>query len=205
MHEINSRIRRLFTAIKGTYEPVLTKFPAHIRATHNTVCVFQDFSGGMPESEMENAVQNLIALVASLEYHLQKWAAKNGRNPDRVRWTFETSEPLKVIHDLWNNEKHGYPPPRGRDRTGRKPRLTHVRRRMQLKTRAQKGSWCQIQMAANGMPVASGDGAAGVIISGDVVDDHEATMGDIHDVLQQSIGECEKLLENLGIPVSSKK
>jgi hypothetical protein len=158
MDEISFRIQRLFSAIKATYEPVLTKFPARIQSTKTSVSIVQDFSGGMPESEMENAVHNVIALVASLEYHLQRWAANNGRDPDRVRWTFANSEPLKIIHDLWNNDKHGYPPARGKDRTGRKPRLTNVHRRMQLKTRSEKGSWCQVQMAPNGMPVASGEG-----------------------------------------------
>lgn len=205
MCELNKRLQRMYSATDATFDDNLNNFRAQIWKSPKGVLMQSDFNGGMSVSEMENSLQTLISLVASLEYHLRRWASKNGRDPNRVSWFYENSEPLKIVHDLWNNDKHGYPPSHGRDRTGRKPRLVHVRRSMRLKTRAEKGSWCTLQLAANGVPIASGDGSTGVVTTGDVLDGYDSTMGDAREILEKSVAALQQLCTDMDIPFPTSK
>src|SRR3954451_5034479 len=113
------RIRRLYHAVNASVETELKKFPAKVHASERGVLVFQDFSGGMPLEEMANLANTQIGLLAGLEDHLKKWARNNSRSPDRVRWAFEHSDSLQIIHDLNNRENHGGPPGDGKRRSSK--------------------------------------------------------------------------------------
>ena len=105
--ELARRIRRIYAALGETIETDMSQLPAYVVPTERIRGFFQDFSGGDTPDHLENTLQSLIAIVASFEYHLRRWAHHNGHDPKRVADRFRDSRPLQIIHDLWNNEKHG--------------------------------------------------------------------------------------------------
>lgn len=201
-NDLHARIRRLYAATGEAVEHDLTKFPTTVvsgRTASGSKLrgFFQDFSGGRSEAEISNSLHSLIALVAGLEYHLRKWAAHNGKSAGLVQETFNRSDALKIVHDLWNNDKHGYPPLKRNGKSGRAPRLESVHRVMQL--RAEKNSWAMIRIDRHGKPVKSGDGTAQVVITGDVIDLHGAKIGNVDTILARAVQDCEELLRAFGI------
>ncbi len=200
--QLIQRIRRMYAAIGETVETEMSQLPAFVISTDKINAVFQDFRGNKTPEQLENALHSLIAIIASLEYHLRRWAHNNGHEPDKVTVTFRDSQPLQIIHDLWNNEKHGYPLPNGRDRSGVAPRLRDVRRVMRLTTQPCKGSVVGMTMGRGGVPVIHGDGNAAAVITGEVVDAEENMIGNADVLLSQAVDECESLMQQFDIDLA---
>jgi hypothetical protein len=179
--ELTLRVRRLYAAIGAIVETDITKFVAQPIRDEHRVGFYQDWSGGLSEEEIANAAHSLIHNIAHLQNHLKKWAAANGRDKSQVDATFKDSQALQVIKDLSNNDKHGYPPRDGGN-SGRSPRIAKIRRILQLKTQAKKGSFVGIALTPQGIPQVSGDGTVKVIISGDVVDKDSNRIGEFYDI-----------------------
>ena len=199
MDDTSKRIRRMYAAVGETIEADMEKLPAHVVSTDRIKGVIQDFSGGVAPEELENALHTLIAILASLEYHLRRWAHHNEQDPEKVTEVFRNSRPLQLVHDLWNNEKHGYPRPHGQDRSGVAPRLNYVRRVMRLRTQPHKGSGVTMTFGPGGVPVTRGDGSAVAVITGEILDTNGNEIGNAHSVLAAAIGECEALMREFGL------
>jgi len=197
--QIIQRIRRMYAAVGETVETEMGQLPAFVITTDKINAVFQDFRGNKTPEQIENVLHSLIAIVASLEYHLRRWAHHNGHEPNKVTATFRDSRPLQIIHDLWNSEKHGYPSPNGRDRSGVAPTLRGVRRVMRLTTQPRKGSVVAMTMGRGGVPVIHGDGNAAAVITGEVVDVDGNMIGDADVLLSQAVDDCESLMQQFDI------
>src|SRR5690349_17537666 len=105
--DLEPRLRRLYAAIGETQEADLAKFPAQVHTNDKGVLIHQEFSDGQTDEQLTNALQSLIALIASLENHLCKWAGKNGHDVDKVKQSLRESHSFSIVYDLWNTEKHG--------------------------------------------------------------------------------------------------
>lgn len=197
--DLKQRIQRLYAAVNQTVEEDLTKLPAKVAVRNKTFTVFQDFSGGKSRAQLENELQTIVALVAGLEYHLQRWASHNGKSTEYVSHTFRASRSLQIVHDLWNVEKHGYPMPHGRDRSKIAPRLVDISSVMRLSTLPKKGSWITMRMGKRGTPVTSGDGTARAVVTAEVVDRYGSKVGDVDELLSAAVHEIEKILFDFGL------
>jgi hypothetical protein len=196
--DLISRVRRVYAAVGAVEEKDVTKFlPQPINDAHR-VGFYQDWSGGLSGEEIENIAHSLIHNIANLRDHLRKWAAANGRDKSQVDTVFKNSLALQVIKDLSNNDKHGYPPRNG-GHSGRAPRIVRIRRMMRLKTQAREGSFVGLSFTAQGVPAVSGDGAAKVIISGDVVDRDDNYLGEFYDMALEAVKAWETLLQDFGL------
>ena len=111
---------------------------------------------------------------------------------------FNKSLELKIISDLSNNDKHGYPPRNGKGQSGKCPQLVDINRVMQLKTQAKKGSTIVMTLDAGGTPKFFGDGTAKAIITGDVVDNKNNRIGDLYTIATKAVEACEQLLPDFG-------
>jgi hypothetical protein len=185
--DLETRLRRIYAAIGETQEPDVSKFPATVIASEKGVLVHQDFSGGRTEEQLTNLIQSLIALIAGLEYHLYKWTAKNGHDAEEVKLPLQASKSFSIVHDLWNNEKHGYSPGRGSNRSGLAPQLINVIRVMKLATQPRKGSCVVFMVGPARKPVIGGDGTATAVITGDVVGKDGQRIGDAHQILEGAV------------------
>jgi len=196
--ELLDRLCRIYASIKGSIEFDMAKLPARIIKAEHTVAFVQDFAGGQSEHEIANLAHTLIHNIASLQDHLRRWAATNGKDKTKVDEIFDNSPELQLITDLWNNDKHGYPPRDG-GQSGKAPKLVYVRRQMRLKTKPTAGSFVAMTFGPRGVPKITGDGSANAVVTGDVVDRNGVLIGDLFDIEQQAVETWERLLREFGV------
>jgi len=175
----------------------MSKLKPKMTTDGKRVRVYQDFTGGMSEAELDNIVYSLVQNTANLHDHLKKWAAKNGKDKSKIDETFRTSAALKIIYDLSNNEKHGYPPRRSGE-SGKSPRLGKTTRIFQLTTAPTK-SVTSMTLDPNGIPKVSGSGSAKVVTSAGILDKDGNVIGDLYQTALKAIETWERLLSDLGI------
>lgn len=197
MGDLNRRVRRIREAMGAMVENDMTKLPASVITTPHSISLTQDFAGGRSSESTENTAHTLIANVASLRDHLITWAEANGHTKDEVYDAMRNSEPLKIMADLWNKDKHGAPL--------RKPwmpstvSLVNVRTRLRLSTGAEAGSAVTLRLGHGGVLKKSGKGSAEAVVHGDVVDEHGSRLGELSDIARCAIRDWERLLQGFGV------
>ena len=196
--ELLQRIHRIYYSIKHVEKTDPKKLKADMIATDEIMTVIQAFRGGLTDEELSNLAHMLIHNIANLHNHLKKWALNDGKDEKKVDEAFAKSMELQIIMDLSNNDKHGYPPRDG-GKSKKCPKLVNINRVMQLKTQAKKGSTIKMTLGAGGVPKLSGDGSAKAIITGDVVDNKNNRIGDLHKIAIKAVEAWEKLLVDFGM------
>ena len=121
--ELLQRVHRIYSAIRAVEETNPNKLKATTITTDKIVAVFQDFRGGLTNAELSNLAYTLIHNIANLRDHLRKWAVQNEKDKEKVDEAFTQSLELKIIQDLSDNDKHGYPPRNGKGESGKCPQL----------------------------------------------------------------------------------
>jgi len=129
---------------------------------------------------------------------LKRWAKSNDHDKAKVDATFNDSLGLKIVKDLSNNDKHGYPP-RDNGYSGKCPKLININRIMEMKTQPKKGFSVIRTFRADGTPKISGNGTAKAVITGDVVDNTNNPIGDLHDIAIKAVETWEELLVDFGL------
>ena len=195
--ELSQRIYRIYSSIKAVEETDPNKLKATVITTGKCIGVFQDFRGGLNDAELSNLAHMLISNIANLRGHLRKWAGTNGKDKEKVNEAFNQSLELRIIQDLSNNDEHGYPSRKG-GYSKIYPQLVNINRVMQLKTQAKKGSAIGMTSVAGGVPKFFGDGTAKAIITGDVVDNKNNPIGDLHEIAIKAVEAWEQLLADFG-------
>ncbi len=195
---ILQRISRIYAAIGDIEEDDPNKLRATVVQTDKMKVVLQDFREGFSDDELTNYAHTVIHNIANLRDHLSRWAAHNGHDKTKVDKIVDNSLNLQIIIDLSNNDKHGYPP-RKRGHSGKCPQLVNINRVMQLKTQAKRGSTIGMTLGAGGVPRFFGDGTAKAIITGDVVDNDNNRIGDLHEIATKAVEAWEQLLADFGL------
>ena len=196
--ELLYRLRRIYAAVGLSEETDMSKLKPKITSDGKRVHVYQDFTGDMSDEELDNIVYSLVQNTANLHDHLKKWATKNGKDKSKVDETFRTSAALRIIYDLSNNEKHGYPP-RGGGESGKSPRLGKITRILQLTTASNKKSVTSMTLDPKGILKVSGSGSAKVITSAEILDKDGNVIGDLRQTALEAIEAWEHLLSDFGI------
>lgn len=192
------RVQRLYAAIGAVEEADISKFMPKVINDGHRIGFNQDWSGGFSEAELANFAHSLIHNIASLEGHIKKWATQNGQDKAKVDDAFNSSLALKIIKDLWNIEKHPYPPRDG-GHSGKSPRADKIEGQLQLTTRAEKGSFVGLTFTPQGVPKILGDGTAKVIISGDILDKDNNNIGGLHSTALEAVKVWESVLSDFGV------
>ena len=198
--ELTLRIQRIYKAVDAVIETDMDKLKPKVVKDGKRIAVYQDFSGGRSNAEIENTAHILIHNVANLKDHLKKWAKNNGKDKTRVDDAFNNSQVLRIIQDLSDNDKHGYPPRDGGN-FGKSPRVDKINTIMQMTTKPEKGSFIGLTLNHQGAPKIIGDGNAKVIITGDILDRDGNKMGDLHETLLKAINDWEKVLTEFGVNI----
>ena len=195
--ELSQRIHRIYSSIKAVEETDPNKLKAIVITTDKCIGVFQDFRGGLNDAELSNLAHTLICNIANLRDHLKKWAVQMGKGKEKIDETFTKSLELRIIQDLSDNDKHGYPSRNG-GYSKISPQLVNINSVMQLKAQAKKGSTIGMTLGTGGVPKFYGDGTAKAIITGDVVDNKNNRIGDLHKIATKAVEVWEQLLTDLG-------
>ena len=197
-NELLTRLRRVYASVDALQEFDMGKLPAKVVQNDRGVVVFQNFSGGLSKEDLANMAYMVIHNIANLQDHLRRWAAKNGKDKTKVKAVFNASSDLCLIKDLSNNDKHGYPPHDG-GHSGLTPKLNDVSRVMQLTTKAEAGSSVAMTLGPGGVPKISGSGTACAMVTGDIVDKNENSIGDLFEIGRDAVKAWETLLVDFGV------
>jgi hypothetical protein len=151
----------------------------------------------MSEAEISETLHALIHNIASFHDHLQKWGERHGVSRDSIYNFFKSSLDFCVVRDLWNNDKHGYPPDRNDGWSRKAPRLTNAHTVCQLATGSAANSSAVLTLGKGGMPVAKtkGSGSVGVVLTGDVLDKNGGGLGDSHKFIEAALRVCEAAVQ----------
>jgi hypothetical protein len=164
------------------------------------VAIYQNFSGGRSNAQIENNAHILIYNVANLKEHLRRWADNSGKDKAKVNAAFRGSQALRIVKDLSNNDRHGYDPTK-KGNSGISPRIDKINTIMQMTTRPEKGSFIGLTLNRQGRPKIIGDGSAKVIITGDILDRNGNKVGDLHETLLKAINDWEIVLAEFGVNI----
>ena len=192
------RIKRIYTAIGAMEETDISKFAPKVINDGNRVGFYQDWKGDLGDEELSNMAHLLIHNMANLRGHLMKWAHHNGKDKVKVDNAFNGSQALKIIQDLSNNDKHGYPP-RDSGHSGLSPMVDRINTIMRMATRPEKGSSVRLTFNRQGIPQVAGSGTAKVIITGDIRDKGGCKIGDLHDTALEAVKIWESVLDDFGV------
>lgn len=199
--ELTMRLRRIYAAIDASQETDLSTVPPEVIATKNFVCVTQDFQGRLSDEHISNLAHQVIHNVANLRDNLIRWANAHGKDPLCVWATFNTSSPVRVIQDLSNNDKHGYPPKNGAGNSGVAPRLTEIGRALRLS--ANPGQGIAFVLGPAG-PRLAGNGSAMVVVTGQVTSKDGRVVGDLYQMGLDAVAAWEELLNEYGVAIDSE-
>ena len=200
--ELTLRIQRIYEAVDAVVETDISKFMPKVIKDGNWIGFYQDWSGGLSSAEIENIAHILIYNVANLKEHLRRWAESNGKDKNKVSVAFKSSQELKIIKDLSNNDRHGYDPKR-RGNSSKSPRIDNINTIMRMTTKPEKGSSIGLTLNRQGAPKIIGDGNAKVIITGDILERDGNKIGDLYETLLKAINDWEKVLSEFGVNISS--
>lgn len=189
----------MHAAIGATEEKDLSEFKVSAAEQPGLIMFAADFSGGMADEELANAVQSAIYNVAHLRDHLRRWAKAEQKDLGQIDSGVSASLELKIILDLADVDKHG-----GSRRDGGysklDPRIKNLDRALRLQTGPIAGSVVSLAFGRGGTPVVGGGGSGSVVITGTVVDSQDNVVGDLREILVAAIGAWERTLDSLGAP-----
>lgn len=196
MTDVLLRLARVYASVQATFSTGLGSMRAHVTIDGNNIA-FEWPSGDRPVAELENAAQAAIANVSSLRDHMKKWASGTNRSTEPIDRAIYNCFEYRVVHDLWNREKHS-----GDVRNGglskRNPVLRNVRSVVRLETRPEKGSWVGVSVSLrDGTPRAHGDGSTAVVVTGDIIDSVGNPIGDLYEFLSRAVAMWEEVLGTL--------
>ena len=198
--ELTLRIQRIYEAIDAVVETDMSKLKPKIIKDGKRIGVYQDFTGGRSDAEVENNAHILIYNVANLKDHLRKWADNNGKDKGKVNAAFRSSQALKIIKDLSNNDRHGYDPSK-KGNSRKSPRIEKISTVMQMTTKSEKGSVMSLKLDQQGRPVITGSGNAKVIITGDILDRNGNKIGDLYNTVLEGVEVWEGVLGDFGVTI----
>ena len=196
--DLNLKVQRLYAAIGAVEETDISKLRPKVIDDGHQIGFYQDWSGERSNAELSNIAYSLISNIANLKDNLKKWAANNGKDKAQVDDAFNNSEALKIIQDLSNNDKHGYPPRNG-GHSGKSPKVEKINSIIQMTTKAERGSSVGLTFTPQGFPIILGNGTAKVIISCDIMDRDGNKIGDLHKTALEAVKVWENVVEDLGV------
>lgn len=192
--DIFVRLNRIYAAVGETVEVDLTKFPPDVITGDGFFGIFQDFSGGLHDNQLQNLAHSLIHNIANFRDHLSRYAKNQSADIGTAIAVLDDSASFQLVKDLSNNDKHGYPPPNG-GFSKRSPQLVSVTRVMQLTTGAAKGSSVMMTLGTNGPIVRStGGGSAAVVVTGEVEDGNGERINGFKEITTDAVAACEQAI-----------
>jgi hypothetical protein len=198
MDEIMARVKRIYSAIDSTEENDISDLKTKIIQDGNRIELYQDWTGELSQAQISNLAISLIDNIAKIQDHLKKWAKHNNKDVSLIDTIYNNSQPLLIIQDLANNDKHGYPPRDG-GLSKMSPRVVEFHRILKMTTLPKKGSMVGFTLAKDGSPIVFGSGSAIVIIDADIIDNNGKKIGDFNAISSEALIKLEELLYKLGI------
>jgi len=201
--QLNLRVRQMHASLGDLSTADLSSVVSRSGVQGERFYVSVDFSDGVPDTALMNMADSLLNNIARLKDHLGVWCKAQNVTYDGDA-VIDSTAATKLVHDLWNTEKHGQLNTRRfPTRSGTKPQLVEVRRAMVLSTGAVAGSATVMTFDRNGRPVVmtTGGGKAELVIDGDIVDEQGAHIAGFVETCEAAVTRWERALTEAGVPV----
>jgi len=205
MSTLDHKIRQLHEALAKAINSDLSSVTPERGLTDQTYYCKLDFAQGKGDSELHNVKTLLVANIACLRDHLKAWCSKSGK-PFHGDELIDTDQNVALVHDLWNIDKHAElnrPP-----RSGHQPEVHNLRQALRLSTGTAPGSSSVFTFDPSTGAMRThmqGSGSVELVISGEVVNEHGAVLGDFAQICETASTAWEQLLKQAGVPVPARQ
>lgn len=198
---LSHRVRRLYAGLERTAPTTIDSIPLKVWRTNKLVGVCHDFSGGESPDDIREVLTQIAYNIAHVKDPLKKYLSDKARDLKMVERFIDGSLALKILIDIANREKHGYPSDRP-SRSGKDPCLGGVGRSLRLQTGTEENSSAVYTIdPKTGQPVVmtTGGASGAVVYWGEVRDKNSAVVGDILDFARDALEDWERLFSSLDI------
>jgi hypothetical protein len=201
--ELDLRVRQLHTSLDSMATEDLSSVVTHSGVANDRFYMSVDFSEGLADADLWNAVDLLLANIGRIRDHLNVWCKQRGRT---FAWKafIQPGTSVALIHDLWNGQKHP-----GREhgpRSGYWPTLAQMNRSMRLTTGPGPSS-AVMTLGRDGKPMVltSGGGKAELVIDGDILNADGVKVAGFLETCEAALTAWETALAAEGVTVPPRR
>lgn len=197
--EIVQRIRRIYASINATVDTDLSDVVPIVRRDGEHSLIHISFRGKATDEEISNAAHSAISNIANFKDHFRRWLRQHGKPMEELDKAVAASFELRVLIDLNNNDKHGYPPRVGQDHSGVAPRLESLGRAVVFGGTPSEPAASSVEIVIEREPSVSLGEAAYRSIVGRIIDRDGNLVGHLHEFLDKGLADLEGLLLGYGV------
>lgn len=197
-NDITSRLDRVYNSINKSYEHNVASNVNHIfERSGKFVRVGVSF-GTHTEIELVNRVFGIINAIGPLKDLLKKKLKTLNKDPQIVEKLIDSSEDLKLVIDLWNEDKHGYPLTK-HQRSYKNPRIINIKQGLRVSDLSNKATITfTINAASQTVDNISSENSV-ISINGDVVDGDGNLITSLDTMIDTSVKKLENFINENGL------
>lgn len=198
---LDRKIRQMHAALSGTKSDNLSSLQVKRGEMATGFYCSINLNEGTTDAQLANIASLLVANIACIKDHLKVWCQKQGTSFEGES-LINSSQPVALVHDLWNVDKHAElnrPP-----RSGHKPKLVGLRRVLSISSGPQANSGGFFAFNMNTGKVFSGSsngGAVQLALTTEIIDENNIKLGEFITVCEQAAAAWEQELKKAGVPV----
>lgn len=201
---LDRKIRQMHEALGGLKDSDLSSIKPERLSTHQGFYFKVDFSQGNTEAGLANIASLLIANIACMKDHLKVWCSKNNKIFEGEN-LINSDKNVALIHDLCNIDKHAEL--NRAPRSGHRPRVQGLSQTLGLSVGTSAGSSAifTIDPRTGEMKTQTqGDGSVKLVITGQVVNEHGALLGDFAEICETATTVWEQALNRAGVTIPAR-
>ncbi len=189
-NNISIRLKRIYTSVNARVETKLDRAINLVKTSKSFKITFDKHS-----EDPLNKIFIILHNLANLKDHLKIILNSKGGNRQDIENEINNSLHLKIIIDLSNADKHGYPTRSNRSQLN--PQIKNVRHSLHVKkTEDQPQASFSINMLSGNH---STNSVAKVVIAADVVDQNENFIMSLDQLINSGLTMWEKILKKYNI------
>ena len=193
VNNITKRLERLYATIGQARDGEIEQYfkMEKVDAPKNSFECLVTFNNGQTDAETTSAAIAIILHIANLKDHLKNIAGERGENPNLIEKEIDESLALKIVIDLSNAEKHGYPTKT--NRSGRHPTIQNIHHSIDIPPQGEVG----INFTTGELINKSGD--VTIIIDADIFSDDGELLFRFPALTREAIKKWEEVIEKFDI------
>ncbi len=201
IEKLDLKIRQMHAALGSLASDDLSKVTVGTRQSEGVMYCSIDFGLISTPAELANIAELTVHNIACLKDHLKVWVKSNGVALD-VEAFVNSNQDVALLTDLWNVHKHMQLD--RKPRSGHTPSVVDLKRSLSFTTAGAPDSYVRVDLdPATGKMVidASPGSSADLVITGDIVNERGARLGDFAEVCENACIAWEKAFALAGVPI----
>jgi hypothetical protein len=194
-NDLKNRLGKTFTSIGNFFDYDVvggSKVTDEDMGSHHTLTVT---FGNDDYSTLENKIFLVLYNLSSVKDHLKNCLANTGYDPKEVENEIDNSLHLRVLIDLVNQEKHGYPL-RKRNRSGKNPIIKNVEQVLTLRKNPKREAPLSISFSSDGTVTSEGNSSIDIVA--DIFDENDNILFDLDELVETCYTKFEHIAKKYG-------